>query len=794
MKKRVCILFLLIVALTLSTVWASATSGTVVWNERFEGSYTRVDSTVSWRHDFWRHSDGTWRAGPVTIGSAAIDAGIWRDGRVPYDRDIVINTAHPQEVRDFLSRGGRLEDVKISFSFHNPHLMPTEAFDGAVRYSVSGSSLEVRFKPVFRVVHRAFVHPDTAVKAPVMDPQYGMQGLAMWSKVGRINFGGIGENGAGISPLEILNGFVINTAGDIKPGTYAVSGWPGGMPAGSYSSDEMRVGVGTFNNAGAVGLLYSIPIIATYHIPPILPPNNLEMVFVEFLDSRGNTTTTPIAGQQYSVRYHIRYHGQNMLHPVTVFIQSGNVRNSRTGNVNYLSSPWVVSRSLRFNDQQTIAIDVGTFTISQPSIFANGTIRPDPLWNADPRDDYGEAEIVGQLENLTLTIEEVSPQVTRVFAPQATTTENYEIRYRINYQTQSRDRLVTDVVLTLNSNSLTNPSAMTITQNVTLEPGMNTFYINTGNIGVRRANGNFTVSLEVNRSRQRPQLESTFVDNRDTVNVIVQDINPGINPCVGNIHRQNTWSVTYNVTTRSDFRLEVYFVRRSRCVAWNALGVCTRTERWEERRERCVGGTTRRWTQVSTLRENLAITAVNFRSKDSGPSPVNLLNRDGVIKAGYGFELEIIATYSGTESPRRPEVWSTRCNGQSVSPGAFNLRDLPNRIYVILPDGQIISNVASAGIRNLLDCTVSGSTNVSSSGSATRTLRCQVRQGDTWGNMTTRRLYVDENTRDGNYDITVCTQAFSGTAPNAPPLFDLRRVRFIVDGRYTDDVTTHIVQ
>jgi len=106
-----------------------------------------------------------------------------------------------------------------------------------------------------------------------------------------------------------------------------------------------------------------------------------------------------------------------------------------------------------------------------------------------------------------------------------------------------------------------------------------------------------------------------------------------------------------------------------------------------------------------------------------------------------------------------------------------------------MPDGQIISNRESAGIRNLLDCTVS------SSGSLSRTLRCEIKEGNTFGNKVTRKIYIDETSRDGLNEMTVCSAKFSGAYSGASvPLYDMKRVKFLIDGKYTDDVTTHIVQ
>ena len=182
---------------------------------------------------------------------------------------------------------------------------------------------------------------------------------------------------------------------------------------------------------------------------------------------------------------------------------------------------------------------------------------------------------------------------------------------------------------------------------------------------------------------------------------------------------------------------------------------------------------------------NFRLTHINFTSKDSGT--VNLLNKNGKIKAGYGYELEIIARYTGSETPSRPSEWTNGCDYQNVAPEAYELGSIPNTIYVILWMGvshQIRQDTISKW-----------------------TARVQVRgryqnatlrgcRANTYGNMETRKLYVHEDTTNGSYNMTVCTAQFDGAnpRPNIPPLYDEKRVTFVVDGRYTDDITDHIIQ
>lgn len=516
---------------------------------------------------------------------------------------------------------------------------------------------------------------------------------------------------------------------------------------------------------------------------------NIAMVEIEVIDDNGNVVNEIEVDEEYFVRYYAKYFGHDM-EEVDLSLIDTYVKTSESSS-NYYTKKATLTQKTTLEDQEVYVFDSAPFKAITNTLYTCTTAEPDPVYNTVSSDDFIELEIKSREPNLSLTIEDISPNSTRIYDPTPDIDTNYQLEYSIYYDSGGEPYLQDSIVrFTLNGGSLTDPSSLTEDVSVTLEPGLNKFNLTTNNINVKNQNGRFNITLEVNPDKDQPDDETTYSDNADTIEQNVTSIpDAGLNPCTGTIHRQNDWPVTYTITGREDEHREYYEVKRRRCVDYDWTGsgwACRKYEDYYVTRSRCVGGSSYYDERTSTRSEYLRIAAVNFNSKDSD---VNMLSRDGEIKAGYGFELEIIARYTGSESPSRPSS-SGSCNRRSVSPGSYSLsHNIPNQIYVVLPDGQIISNYSSTGIRDLLDCRRTGTN------SNSQTVRCEIKRDNTFGNEISRKLYVDENTKDGRYGLTVCTDEFSSTSPiDDRPLYDERKVYFRVDGKYTDDVTTHIIQ
>jgi hypothetical protein len=603
-----------------------------------------------------------------------------------------------------------------------------------------------------------------------------------------------GWKNAGWTPKKIYDHFLVNSilvADGFIPGQFVGVHYNNGHYYQSFQIEPNPLEF--FYLYGNVRQIEGESLIEAF-----LDGNNLSLTSVSFLDADNKPTVNPEAGKQYTARYEISYNGDDMNQNVEIRLGNGNIRNAKEGSKTYMTSPWVKTKTVKLKDGGTTYIDVGPFTASEASIYANGTLAPDSVWNVLDGDDYGEAEIKGLIAidsedpnpNLIMKINGITPVQKRIYSPQYSDTAKYEISYTINYVTSAKESLLTTVTMEYANNNNTDPAYYKETETVILEPGVNNrSFAVTPTFTLLNKNYNMSFSLEVNKERLYPHNETSFTDNKGSVTAKVASVpQTTVNPCVGmdKVYSGSSWSVTYNITTKTG-------ARRKRGYHGNRFHITGYSD--PERKEpiyrnctctRCVGGSKKEDKLTTTRSENFRLTHINFTSKDSGT--VNLLNKNGKIKAGYGYELEIIARYTGSETPSRPSEWTSGCDYQNVAPEAYELGSIPNAIYVILPDGSIASN--KAGYDFQMDCTST------SQGSLSKTLRCEVARANTYGNMETRKLYVHEDTTNGSYNMTVCTAQFDGAnpRPNIPPLYDEKRVTFVVDGRYTDDITDHIIQ
>lgn len=186
--------------------------------------------------------------------------------------------------------------------------------------------------------------------------------------------------------------------------------------------------------------------------------------------------------------------------------------------------------------------------------------------------------------------------------------------------------------------------------------------------------------------------------------------------------------------------------------------------------------------------ERHQVDKVLFRSKtttDKQGGWVDLLSTKGKIKAGYGFELKVVTsyktnTYNDTPKPYDNGFWS----GRHVSPG-YSWVDSSARMKITMP---MVDDMGKP-IALELDGSQSGSWY-----NTTTTYELEPR---TVINVPERKVYINENTRDGNYNVRIETEPFYGS-PDKPytsrRLCDIKNVTIEVKGSYLDDLKTHIVQ
>lgn len=211
---------------------------------------------------------------------------------------------------------------------------------------------------------------------------------------------------------------------------------------------------------------------------------------------------------------------------------------------------------------------------------------------------------------------------------------------------------------------------------------------------------------------------------------------------------------------------------------------------------------------TETYSEDYGIQKILFRSKDTKDKKygidgwVNLLNpseRDlAIIKAGYGFELQIVTKYSTDALTKR--TWNISNNGSSGT-AVSALNSKPNYgledVFLELPGTEstrkILSSTGYGG--TVLGLNVSKSVN-NNTGNATWTY--SIKPTNTLGVGETAKIYIPSETKDGDYKLKIYTPPVSGAGSvnkkNYSALCDRKEVTIKVKGSAMNDLNSHETQ
>lgn len=290
MKKGCLILTLLFLLVSVVPACAGTTSitGKVDFTAQPpEGYKLLASNTPVSSLQFWHYSGGYWAnnfAG-IKLNDEDVSSAIYWDRIIPYNTTINIPKDLPDEVKNYLAKGGKLEDVKIKFTLLNSRPAKELFKNGEVTYELDSSKLTVSFKPIFRVSNTWFYNGDDAnVWIPQIQDGFGVNVCSIFSKSGQHLGQSLGNE---ITPEDILN-----AEGYLKPGkTIRVVDDNGNVK--SYASENVRIGQGTFANGGAVGLEFRFPIKADYYVPAEETP--------DFYPASPKTVYTGQSGSKVSV-------------------------------------------------------------------------------------------------------------------------------------------------------------------------------------------------------------------------------------------------------------------------------------------------------------------------------------------------------------------------------------------------------------------------------------------------------------------------------------------------------------
>ena len=528
-----------------------------------------------------------------------------------------------------------------------------------------------------------------------------------------------------------------------------------------------------------------------------IQPNDLTITSVDFMDEDGNTVTEPIPGNSYKVCYNVKYTGEDMPTQVPVSIKGIAVKTGTTtkddvhgDKLTMLQSMpgTIITKNVQMkNDDVVQFITDEAYEVEGNALYAKGTVSSDVLWNGDEFDatnnNTGENLIRCAGYNLRLNIDDISPSVVKLSDTQ---TMGYTINYTVNYdipnyvKPEDVPSVSSHVLMEMGSNG-TSPSSKNQLEEVSIAPGENHFSMTIPDITLRADDYNINWKLTVNPSHAEPMGEDNgtddpYSDNFDTASTQVKKESE--TPCSNNaVNRKNDWDVTFHIYKRTGHLTRVCSRRRG--CRW----VCKNSHSYS-------------WTETKHAWETFEITKANFSSKfekDKGNDTVDLKAKNGRIKAGYGFSLDIEFAYKTNRKEIQPESYRIdKCNYQTVTP-SLSSATMPERIYVVLPDGKVYSNKADnrRGIAKGLSCTTTGSWD-------NRKSVCKVIETDTFGIKSTNKIYIDEKTKDGTYPLTICTDSWLGYVERdkkpMKELYDKIDTNIEVKGSYEDDIKTHITQ
>ena len=209
---------------------------------------------------------------------------------------------------------------------------------------------------------------------------------------------------------------------------------------------------------------------------------------------------------------------------------------------------------------------------------------------------------------------------------------------------------------------------------------------------------------------------------------------------------------------------------------------------------------------TETYKEEFGIKQILFRSKYTKDNKygnngwVDLLNSNqkdlAIIQAGYGFELQVVTTYSTDAFTKR--TWNVSNNGSSGTRVSglntavnYGLED----IFVELPGTsstrKILSSTGYEGTTLGLNATKKVSGN-------TTTWTYTVKSANSLGIKEVAKIFIPETAKDGDYNLKIYTPPVSGVGninkKTYSALCDRKEVTIKVKGSAMDDLNSHNTQ
>ena len=311
MKKFIS---LLLVFFMLTSV-AFAQSGTVDWTKKSsQGERLGGHISVGQRIELWRYDEKTWRHEDITLTqkqmndllSGKLEGKGLRTGSSTTRVDL------PKEVKDYLKKGGKTEDIEVIFqstNFDKLSLRQDQIYYQDPKYKITDEHIEVTIYPIFNV-HREPIYgsrfdPNMKIDIPQPLGNYGYSAYSIFDKNGN-NIGSTTSDYLTPDMIKDHKGY-LHSGHTIKVGEM-------GNYNKTYKSEDIRIGWGDLNTGGAIGLGFRYPMLVAFYVK-----EGTNLIAEEL------TTTYDTPTETLKVKGKIRYLGKEDLDKTEVeFIWSTN--------------------------------------------------------------------------------------------------------------------------------------------------------------------------------------------------------------------------------------------------------------------------------------------------------------------------------------------------------------------------------------------------------------------------------------------------------------------------------------
>lgn len=506
---------------------------------------------------------------------------------------------------------------------------------------------------------------------------------------------------------------------------------------------------------------------------------------IEFIDQDGNVVDDVIPEHTYDVRFYVsRPQGNTPVGAV------GNAQNPFTTIDVTATDKGTISKSRKvvatqvLNKGKTIAVTAND--IIQPLtnvIEACGRINAIHVQKGQNSPNGNDGWVCKTIQSdINISVKDFKVKPQSVFLPTGKTSSYENLRFDFmvtNFNEQKHSKDIPYVIKkkgkVIKQGIIKNVPANT--------PTMESVLIQ--NVYLTKGTHDFTV--EVN-PKPRRWLESVKgksdpYDDNEASNGITVHETPKVVKCdVENT--RNTWTTTYSVYEWWGYQ-DSYWVNGYYNYDYKGK-IIGYTPGY--RYYYCVTTKTKSSTQKINHYEEYKIDKVLFRSKitdDNNGGWIDIKGgKEGKVKAGYGFEIKVVARYT-TNINTAPKPWSSGCSGKWVSPSTGTV-DATSQITMTMP----FKDKYGKDVKYTLNGVTSGSWY-----NETQTYEMPMR--NVFGLKNTREIFVNEGAKDGKYKIKIETDGnFYGSydKPYKKNLCDTEYVNITIVGSNTDDLNTHVTQ